>query len=739
VLGPLDRDAIVQLTEDILDVRPGPSLMQLVEQVGGSPFLLVETLRGLREEDLLRVEHGQAVTTADRLPARVRDDMHERLDAVTPEARRVARAAAVLGRSVRFDQLATMLDAPPISLVEPVEELVLREVLADAGGLLQFRHDLIREAIVAGIPAVAVQAVRRQAAQVLLQSGVRPVELAARFASSSQPGDEVAISTLTDAARALSATDPGAAGDLIRQVVDLVPEQDDRRPALIAEAAVLLHAAGRDREARDVANTAIRRLLPPEAEAQVRLSIAQMFSLPADLRVGEGRAALALPGVSSRLRVRHLAVMVLSLTAASRVPEAQAAAVEAQAALDAADDPGARLSLEFGRLALDEATLDFAAVPARIATIRRLGTEAGDAAPVQAADWFRSSVLAHLDRFDEALRVAEDGLTAAQRDQQAWIAPRWDIWRGWILLQQGRLSDAGAALEGAFTSEGLDVATALPDAAGLAALGLVAIHTDDARLSRKCAQIARATLAVGADDEATRQVVWLLALLAMARGDAMAARRELLDGRGGDGTSLLPVLSRDVSSEVRLARLGLAAGDDELVDLAVGEADRRARRNADAAGIQGVAAHVRGLRRGDPEQLRAAVGLLTQSGRELALGSALEDLGRSIGPRDAVPVLERAAELYARIGAVRDGARVAGRLRGLGVERVPPASSSGWAALSTSEAVVARLIADGLTNRRVAEQMHISPHTVNTFLRRVFGKLDIHSRAELAGIVARHG
>jgi DNA-binding CsgD family transcriptional regulator len=199
------------------------------------------------------------------------------------------------------------------------------------------------------------------------------------------------------------------------------------------------------------------------------------------------------------------------------------------------------------------------------------------------------------------------------------------------------------------------------------------------------------------------------------------------------------VLSRDVSTEVRLARLGLAAGADELVDLAVDEADRRALRNADAAGVQGVAAHVRGLRRGDPEQLRAAVGLLTQSGRNLALGSALEDLGRSLGPRDAVPLLERAAALYARIGAVRDGVRVAARLRGLGGRPVPVASSSGWGALSTSEAVVARLIAGGLTNRRVAEQMHISPHTVNTFLRRVFGKLDIHSRAELAGIVARYG
>jgi len=61
----------------------------------------------------------------------------------------------------------------------------------------------------------------------------------------------------------------------------------------------------------------------------------------------------------------------------------------------------------------------------------------------------------HLDRLGEALEVARMGLVAAQRDHQAWIAPRWEIWRGWLLLQQGQLSDAGAALEGAFAAESI--------------------------------------------------------------------------------------------------------------------------------------------------------------------------------------------------------------------------------------------------------------------------------------------
>jgi DNA-binding CsgD family transcriptional regulator len=52
--------------------------------------------------------------------------------------------------------------------------------------------------------------------------------------------------------------------------------------------------------------------------------------------------------------------------------------------------------------------------------------------------------------------------------------------------------------------------------------------------------------------------------------------------------------------------------------------------------------------------------------------------------------------------------------------------------LTTSEVAVARLVADGLTNREVAERLFVSPHTVNSHLRHVFTKLRINSRVELA-------
>jgi DNA-binding CsgD family transcriptional regulator len=52
--------------------------------------------------------------------------------------------------------------------------------------------------------------------------------------------------------------------------------------------------------------------------------------------------------------------------------------------------------------------------------------------------------------------------------------------------------------------------------------------------------------------------------------------------------------------------------------------------------------------------------------------------------------------------------------------------------------MIAALVAQGRTNRHVAGQMFISPHTVKFHLRQVFRKLGIASRAELARLTAEH-
>jgi DNA-binding CsgD family transcriptional regulator len=57
--------------------------------------------------------------------------------------------------------------------------------------------------------------------------------------------------------------------------------------------------------------------------------------------------------------------------------------------------------------------------------------------------------------------------------------------------------------------------------------------------------------------------------------------------------------------------------------------------------------------------------------------------------------------------------------------------------LTPAESAVAELVVDGRTNREIAQQLLISPHTVNAHLRHVFDKIGVRSRVELTRMTAR--
>lgn len=61
-----------------------------------------------------------------------------------------------------------------------------------------------------------------------------------------------------------------------------------------------------------------------------------------------------------------------------------------------------------------------------------------------------------------------------------------------------------------------------------------------------------------------------------------------------------------------------------------------------------------------------------------------------------------------------------------------------WHSLTPTELRVAAHVADGMTNRGIAECMFVSPHTIDAHLKHIYLKVNIHSRVELAVLTLRH-
>jgi DNA-binding CsgD family transcriptional regulator/DNA-binding Lrp family transcriptional regulator len=743
VLEPLSDAAVAQVTSEVMQAEPDEALVRMAREAGGNPFLLVELLEGLRQEGLVRVDSGRATLTDHRLPDRVRASMRERLARMPETARQLATVAGSLGRTFSVSDLAQMLDLHAAALLTSIEELIEAGIVLERGDELAFQHDLIREAVRGACAPSARRALDRQAADVMLAKGALPVEVAIQLAASAAPGDEVAIRTLLAAAEALATTDPGASADLSRRALELAPERHRLRGPLVVQAAMSLHAAGRVEEGKAFADNAMREVLPVAEEAEVRLGIAGMWLVSPDVRVHASREALKLGGLPEQLRLAHLAKLAYNLVAAGRTREAQARLSEAVAA-GGRLDPVARFPLALSDGGLQYMGGNFPrALELFEAVVRDELAEAHGLDELLTRLW-RSDTLLALDREQDALQAIDGVIAESLKRGFSWFLHVGEITRGQMLLQLGRLEDASVVLDGRFDPHGPPVVTVM-DASGVAALGRLALHTGDGRQLRQASEIAKAMLNESAPG-VRRHAAWLLSLEAAADGDLRQAHRRLCAMGEPERKQVLRRLWMDMADEPQMVRIALASGDRELAESAVADANRRAELSPDVPSLDAVAAHATGLLNSDTDILSKAVSLFERSPRSLALAAAYEDLGlehQRQGTADSgIPALSEALVLFARAGATRDAARLRSRLRALGVRRrvaTVEKPLTGWAAMTKSELAVAQLVADGLTNREIADRLFISPHTVNSHLRQVFAKLEVNSRVDLTRLATERG
>ena len=200
----------------------------------------------------------------------------------------------------------------------------------------------------------------------------------------------------------------------------------------------------------------------------------------------------------------------------------------------------------------------------------------------------------------------------------------------------------------------------------------------------------------------------------------------------------------DPEGAVLLVRGALADGDYNRAAALARQTQQLAMVMSGDPDMAAAAEHARGMIEQDPNALqqaaehyaagRARVGALEDAGNAWAVQG---DQGR------ATALLSQAYALYKELGDADDLARVRSSLRAAGTRLRHWACADrpavGWDSLTDTERRIADLVAQGLSNRQVANRIFLSTHTVAFHLRHIFWKLGITSRVQLARIAAEQG
>jgi DNA-binding CsgD family transcriptional regulator len=735
-LAAMSPSAVAEMVCDVVRANADESLLNLAAKAHGNPFLVSELVGGLDEEGRLNVSSGRAVASGEALPRRLGAGMQQRLDHLSAGAGEVVRVAAVLPDRFSAGLLAAMLERQPSSLMSVVEEAVCADLLVEDGEQLRFRHDLLREATRQSLPQSLRRAMERQSASVMLSLGAAPAEVATQLARSAEPGDTEAIGALRQAAQSVGLSDASSAADLSKRALELLPTDDADHGPLAAETVELLNRASRYEEAEELAVAALSEMASPQEEAEIRLRLATLNKHSTQRRVEENRRALQLNDISEVTRARHLAWLAYNLMFQKQGGQQRAAANEAVAAAAATGDLESKIVANLTLALLDCGEGYAGRAVRRLEEICVLARTSDATAAHDLAAMHYSLLLAVVGRLDDAAARVADGIEQARREGNAMALAIWATDDGVVHLSAGRLSAARAAIESLPPPQ--RTAVSEPDMMRMVILTEVAARTDDRTLLQQMIHDARDAYSIGSS-AVRRGAANVLALAAWQRDDVHDAMRWL----GGDITLFqTPIWPQVLDRVIFTARVASAAGDAGLRARVLQATDLLERERPAIALFTGVAGYARGILERDVEALLAAAELLRASSRPLFYAAAAEDAGAELArtdhPDEAVDQLNAAFDTYLEHEALADARRVGRELRRLGVERrivSQPRAKTGWDSLTDSELKVVNLIAQGVTNRDVATQLHLSLHTVKNHVHNAFAKLGINSRAQLAPLM----
>jgi DNA-binding CsgD family transcriptional regulator len=720
VVEGLGAEAAAQLLMTSAPEADDPVREWLLAETAGNPLALLEVPGGL---SAAQMQGRAALPDTAPLTSRLRSAFLQRIDRLPAGARTALLIAAVDDSGEVSAVVGAASEAGlPEDALDPAERSGLLRV---AGGKVEFRHPLVRSALLESSTHG-----ERRAAHAALAAALGGEEHADRRvwhqALASLGADEEVAGELEASGRRYQerAAHASAATAFVR-AAELTAD-DRRRTSRLAAGAQAAWEAGQPERAREL----IARALP--------------------LASGESRAEL----------------LHLSGVMEARTGDLRSAIEVLVEAADASEDGSHTLEL------LTEAT-EAAAYAGDYAKAMALGERASEIEPHGETDRFRvvalSGVAAELagdhERgallLPEAIRLAEqledprslvwaahiatvggtigDGLPSASRAvaiarERALlnILPI-ALWQqASALTGQGRLKLAYAAAE-----EGIRLASEFGHYWGsswnLSVLATIdAMRGDEARArahadeTMELAARSGTTLLVGYAE-------WTLGLLELSLGRPREATDRLLQASAGEKSkprfSLWSIVDL-IEAAARSGRL------DEITDR-LDSYTEWVHKSPSPARLSLLARCMALVGEGDEqEQFEAALAPypgqspIHQGRTELLYG---EWLRRERQRREARAHLRKAAELFRQVGLPPWEERAQAELRATG-ETARRRDPSTLDQLTPQELQITGLVASGMTNRQIAAQLYLSPRTIDYHLRKVFSKLGVASRTELAGM-----
>jgi DNA-binding CsgD family transcriptional regulator/tetratricopeptide (TPR) repeat protein len=720
----------------------------------GNAFLVCELWRALAETGMVEVVAGSVRLTAPLAelgtPESVRDVVSQRLARLSAATAELLELAAVAGPEFELGAIRRAARLPEPELAAALEQAVAWGMLEELPPRLAFRftHELVRRALYDRLSALRRAELHLRVGEGLEGDGSRSirqvVDLAHHFGAAAELGGaERAIAYNREAARsAVAALAYDDAADHLQAAIEIGVEPAAERAAVLLELGAAGNRAGRAAEAlaafTEVAEIA-RAADDPALLAAAAIGYEDACWRPglvtggAVERLEEGLAALG--EGDQQLRIDLLAGLGRALGFQGQ-PDRAAIVRENAVALSRASGDRRGLARVLVRSYWLRGSTPLAEILAMLTEARDIASELGDWEIEAEATGWRVPTLAALCDLDAA--AAEVGLLegmaahtrqpftdhiaaqygsalalcAGELDEAERLARRS---RDWAELLSGRAVSGtfGIQMFGIRREQGrlaelapaLRVLAADPERVGPWRPGLAAVLVELGMESE-----ARHELAViGAEGiERYRPSLWLGSLTYLTDAAAALGDRRM-------AAIVYPELLPFAGTNVMIGHLVACQGS----------ADR----------YLGMLAATLGDAAAAERHFEAALELNRKMGTPTWLAHTACEYGRFLRGHErarADTLLAEATAIAERFGLEA----LLGRLRSLGGGTPPPSGPDG---LSPREVQVLALVARGLSNRRIGEELSISEHTAANHIRSILRKTDCANRTEAASFAHRHG